>query len=106
MSENCPLCGSSITAEKKPFERDYDGVPWAAAIGPGFGVPWADPSSLRYRVLLDGEPVDNAVGFDRKRGLVWRFVTLNGNLVVKGEHATVEQVSGTVTVEPAEGEVP
>ena len=103
MSENCPLCGHSITAEQKPIERDLDGIPLAASIMPGLGIPWADPQSLRYKVFLGGQELSGCVGFDRMQNVAWRYsVDEGGRYIIKNGEFRVEQVSGEVTVKPVE----
>lgn len=71
----CPVCKSSVDrgavlGEFQPVEFDEHGLPWACAVQEGFGLPiWATPGGLT--VLLNGQPVNLPVAFDRRAGLVW-----------------------------------
>lgn len=97
----CPLCGGPITAEQKPIERDVDGIPFAAAGAPGYGVPWAPPHTLCYKVLVNGKILDHVIAFDRRRGTAWHYPSDKaGRIVLTGDSLIPEQVSGVVTVEP------
>jgi hypothetical protein len=99
MSVPCALCGQLTSVETQAPEMDEQGLPLAAAVSAGFGVPVIDPMSLRIGVMLDGMRIERCVGFDRRRGIAWRYCAGPGDrpLLRDGE-PVVETIHGTITV--------
>jgi len=97
----CACCGSQVPAEQGPIEIAPDGLPIAASVREGLGLPLLDLRSAgTFRVMIDGVKVDRAVAFDRRSGTVWRFQTTGtGSLMIRDGECLVEQLTGTVTVE-------
>lgn len=68
----CPQCGQPVTPELMPIAMMEDGMPAAASVVEGLGVPIVAPESTHgWHIHLDGVPVDGVVAFDRPNGVLW-----------------------------------
>lgn len=97
----CACCGSEVPAERGPVEIAPDGLPVAASIRKGLGLPVMDlRGGGRFCVMLDGAKVDQAVAFDRRNGIVWRFQTNGtGSRIIREGECQLEKLAGAVTIE-------
>ena len=92
---NCPTCGQPVEPED-PVQYGPDGIPLAAAMQEGLGVP-VIPLPCALRVFLDGKEVPACVGFDQVNGIVWSnqsdangvFLIKDGNIVIVRQRGVV-----------------
>lgn len=99
MTVKCAFCGHEIADDVGPVEYDGDGLPYALAVEPGYGVPWArGPVTYGFEIMLDGKVMDSVVAFDRRRGFVVRIAKINGAYVMHGDALQVEKLQGSVRV--------
>jgi hypothetical protein len=97
----CPCCGQSVPVEQSALEIGEDGYPVAASCVEGLGVPLFDGRSAKFWVKLGGERQDACVGYDRRRGIVWRNQKDgSGNYLSRGGSLVIEKIEGEVTLEP------
>lgn len=98
---NCPCCKQPTDADHAEIELGEDGLAIALAMYPGLGPPLVDHSSVyKLRVRLDGVPADHCVGFDRSRGILWRYqVDTAGHYMRRDDEFVIERVKGVVTLE-------
>lgn len=103
MMHKCALCGSEITPEVGPIVLGDDGLPLAAAVCAGLGVPLMEPARSHPDIFCDGVKVDHCVGFDRPNRRAWRFQKIDGSIVFRDGDIVIEMIAGDITLERTKG---
>lgn len=95
-------CSVEIEAADSGLRTDprlaADGLPEAAALRPGLGVPVIEIADMpSVRVTCDGKIVDRCIGYDRSAGVAW-FYDYDGPRV--GGDIAIARRTGVITLEP------
>lgn len=97
---SCPCCGQPVEPEYGDVKMGADGLPLAASLVPGLGLPLAGRGSLRnITVKFNGEDMP-CVAFDRERDLLWRHQPNGaGKIMFRDGKPVIERIGGKVTLE-------